>query len=158
MTTSRTIRSALYAVATLAMLLGLWGIASNIALPFAYEKRRWNFFEPFEFWDESAASSRPPTSHRFPRDPWWALSFQTPCPYLDPCLAGPIGDGFYALCLSWGLGTFVVLTWCWRFVSGKATWAMFLFWGWCLVCAIAVIAHLAFFASVVIEARQAGLC
>lgn len=158
MITTRTFRVALGSIATLAMLLGLWGSVSNIAVTLTYKKDPWNFFGPFESWDEPAASSSQPPSVHSPHFPWWAISFQTPCPYLDPCLAGPIGDGFYALCFCWGLGTLVILTWCWRFVSGRWTWATFLCWGWCLVCAIAVIAHLAFFASVVISARRAGLC
>jgi len=156
MPTIKKLRAALYALAALVILLGLWGLLSNIAVPLVYGKQPWNFFEAFEVWDEPAASAgkRPPPF----RFPWWAISWQTPCPYLDPCLAGPVGYGFYSLCLSWGLGTVLILGWCLRSVSTEASWPVFLFWGWWLTGLAGVIAHLAFFASVAIEARRLGLC
>jgi len=151
----KALRAALYSIATIAVLLGLWGILSNVALPLLFDgKKEWNFFEPFEKWDPSGASEDHHPQLRFP---WWAISWQTSCPYLDAYLAGPVGYGFYALCLTWGLGTILLLRSYWRSVASKVFWPVLLFGTWWLIGLGGIIAHVVFFASIAIEARRAGL-
>ena len=87
------------------------------------------------------------------RLPWWAISLHTPCPYLDPLLAGSVGDVFYALCLIWGIGTVIMLRF--RSVAGKGYW---LVCGTCWLIGLAgIIGHLLVFAFIAIDAWRAGL-
>src|SRR5262245_22816070 len=140
----------------LTFLLGLWGILANLAIPLMpdYGKTQWNFFGPFEKWNDADASA----GHRHElRIPWWALSFQTGCPYLDPLLAGPIGYGFYALCWTWVLGTMILLRWCAQSTGGPVFWPVFLFGVWWFFGLGSIIACVVFFASIVREASRAGL-
>src|SRR5262249_55218614 len=144
---ARALRAVLYTIAALTFLLGLWGILANLAIPLMpdYGKTEWNFFGPFEKWDDTGTLG----SHRHERRiPWWALSFQTPCPYLDPWLAGPVGYGFYALCCVWGMGTMILLRWYSRSVAGRVC---------CLIGFGGIAAYLAFFAAIAAEASRAGL-
>jgi hypothetical protein len=102
------LRVALYVIAAVACLLGLWGMLSNLALHLMpdHAKPSWDFFGPFERWNPSPSSRTEPDPDPIP---WWAISLRTPWPYLDPWLVGPVGYGFYALCLTWGLGTVILL-------------------------------------------------
>ena len=145
------LRAVLYTIAAAALLLGLWGALSNAAVPLIYGQREWDFFQPFEKWGWEAHQPQ----FRFP---WWAISWQTPCPYLDPYLAGPVGYGFYALCAGWGLGTLLMLRGYARADAGQGGWAAFLFGAWWLIGLGGIIAHVAFFASIAAEAKSAGLC
>lgn len=146
----------LYATAATASLLGLWGILANLAIPLMpdYGNTQWNFFGPFEEWNDSGI---PGASRHELRIPWWAISFQTPCPYLDPWLAGPVGYGFYALCLTWGLGTVMILRRHLRSNAGRAFWPGPLFSALWLSGLGAIIALVLFFVSVAQEAARAGL-
>jgi hypothetical protein len=148
------LRVGLYSIATLAFLLGLWGILSNVAVPLVYGKQKWDFFGPFEEWDASLASGEGHPKFRFP---WWAISWQTPCPYVTGYLAGPVGYGFYALCLIWGMGTMLLLRSHLRSVASQVFWPVFLLCTWWLIGLGGIIAHVVFFASIAIEARRAGL-
>jgi len=148
------LRAALYTIAALAFLLGLWGILSNAALPLIYGKQEWNFFASFESWNGSGASEEHHPESDFP---WWAISWRIPCPYVTIALAGSVGYGFYALCLTWGMGTMIMLRWYLPSVAGRAFWPVFWFCtGW-LMGLGGIIAHVLFFASIAIAARRAGL-
>jgi hypothetical protein len=156
MTMLRVFRATLYTIAALALLLGLWGILANLAMPLMpdYGKTGWNFFGPFEKWDASGPSA----GHRHEiRIPWWAISFQTPCPYLDPYLAGPVGYGFYALCCTWGMGTILLLRSGLRSFAGRVFWPVFLFGAWWLIGLGGIVAHVMFFVSMARETHRAGL-
>jgi hypothetical protein len=154
MTMIKALRSVLYTIAATALLLGLWGILSNAALPLTYGKRDWNFFEQFEKWDDRGGAGE---HHRKSDFPWWAISWQTPYPYLDPYLAGPVGYGFYAFCLTWGMGTMIMLRSYLRPVAGRVFWPAVLFCTWWLIGLGGIIAHVVFFACIAIEAKRAGL-
>jgi hypothetical protein len=150
------LRVGLSAIAAAACLLGLWGILSNLTLPLMpdHGKARWNFFGPFERWDPSLPPGRDPDPDR---PPWWAISLQTPCPYLNPWLMGPVGYGFYALCLTWGLGTAILLRSHLRALAGRAFWPVSLFGAWWLSGLGDIVALVWFFVSVAQEAARAGL-
>ncbi len=47
-------------------------------------------------------------------------------------LAGPVGYGFYALCLTWGVGTVLMLRSHLRPIAGRAFWPSSLFCAWWL--------------------------
>jgi hypothetical protein len=146
----------LYATAAAVSLLGLWGILANLAIPLMpdYGKTQWNFFGPFEKWNDTGI----PEEHRQePRIPWWAISFQTPCPYLDPLLAGPVGDGFYALCFSWGLGTIILLRFYFRSFTARGFWPVILFWAGWLIGLGGIVAHVLVFVSIARDVARAGL-
>jgi hypothetical protein len=104
----RLLRALLCVVAVLVAMFGVWGVLANLAIPLmpAYGKTEWNYFASVEQWDERGGQGA--TGFR-QRHVWWALSFQTPYPYLDPVLAGPVGYGFYTLCIAWGASTLVLL-------------------------------------------------
>ena len=146
----------LLAIAATACLLGLWGAVANLAIPLMpdYGKRQWNFFGPFEQWNDAGTRAEP---GRELRAPWWAISFQTPWSYLDPWLAGPVGLGFYALCFTWGMGTFLVLRSSLRTATGRVVWPVILFGIWWLIALGGIIAHVLFFASIAREAVPAVL-
>jgi hypothetical protein len=150
------LRAGLHAIAAAACLLGLWGILANLAIPLMpdYGMAQWDFFEPYERWDPSAPLGG---GHGQPRPPWWALSFQTPCPYLDPWLAGPVGYVFYALCLTWGLGTVILLRSRLRSVAGRAFWPESVFCALWLGGLGGIIALVGFFVSVAQGAARVGL-
>ncbi|MGH7169854.1 MAG: hypothetical protein ACRELG_06230 [Gemmataceae bacterium] len=154
MTMVKGLRAALYTIAALASLLGLWGILTNAAVPLIYGKQEWNFFEGFEKWDDSGASGHHHPEFRFP---WWAISWQTPCPYLDPYLAGPVGYGFYALCFIWGMGTIIMLRSYLRSFAGRVFWSVCLFCTWWLMGLGGIVAQVIFFVSIAREAFRAGL-
>lgn len=149
-------RMALYLIAAAACVLGLWGMLANLAIPLMpdYGKTEWNFFGPFERW-----GSQPPSEESAAKRaiPWWAISFQTPCPYLDPLLAGPVGNGFYALCLTWGLGAMILLRWRLRSVAGRGGWPVSLLCAWWLGGLGAIVAFVLFFVSIARETARAGL-
>lgn len=150
------VRVALYAIAAAACLLGLWGILANLAIPLMpdYGNTQWNFFGAFEEWNDTGA----PSGHRDElRIPWWALSFQSGCPYLDPVLAGPIGYGFYSLCCIWGLGTILLVRSYERLPAGPGGWTLFLVGALWFIGLGGILVHLLFFAAIAIEARNAGL-
>lgn len=152
----KVLRTVLYVVAATATLLGLWGILANLAIPLMpdYGNTRWNFFGPFEAWNDTGT----PGGHaRELRIPWWAISFQTPCPYLDPVLAGPVGYGFYALCFSWGMGTIIMLRWNLRAGAGWPFWPALPFGALWLIGLTGIVAHAVFFASIARVVALAGL-
>jgi hypothetical protein len=126
------VRSLLFGVAVTVGILGLWGLIANLAIPLMpdYGKTEWNFF------DESQSRQ----SHV-----WWAISFQTPYAYLDPVLAGPIGYGFYTLCLAWSTTSCLLLR-----PSRRPGQSPLVRTIW-LVALLAIVAHLAFFAYVAVE-------
>jgi hypothetical protein len=137
----RALRAGLYLIALLAALLGLWGIISNFAISWM----------PAE--EMVPASSSKPDLYEPLHVPWWAISLQTQCPYLDPWLGGPVGYGFYGLCLAWGLGTVILLRWYARSGTGRVFWPVILFW---LGGLVGIVGHVAFFASIAREAARAG--
>ena len=149
-------RAILYTIAVVAVVLGLWGIVANLAIPLMPhdENARWDFYGPFADWDPSKS---PDMTQKPVRHPWWALSFQTACPYLDSWLAGPVGYGFYALCLSWGLGTILLLRSYMRTMSGGLFLPRFLFGAGWLIGLGGIVAHVMFFASIAREVARAGL-
>jgi hypothetical protein len=152
----KALRMVLYATAATAALLGLWGIVANLAIPLMpdYGNTEWNFFGSFE---EGNNMGNPEEHSRELRIPWWAISFRTPCPYLDPLLAGPVGNGFYALCFSWGMGTMILLRLLLQSFTGRGFWPGFVFWtGW-LIGLGGIVAHVLFFVSIAREAARAGL-
>jgi hypothetical protein len=150
------LRVVLYAIAAVACLLGLWGILANLAIPLMpdYGKTQWNFFGPFDRWDPSFPHGR---ASNPAGPPWWALSFQTSCPYLDPWLAGPVGYAFYTLCLTWGLGTAILLRSHLQSAANRAFWQTSLFFAWWLSALGGIVALVWFFVSVAQEAARAGL-
>jgi hypothetical protein len=150
------LRVTLYVIAAAACLLGLWGILANLAIPLMpdYGKTKWNFFGPFEVWDPSPP---PAKDSNLAGHPWWAISFQTPCPYLNPWLAGPVGYGFYALCLTWGLGTVIMLRSHVRSMAGRAFWPVSLFCVWWLSGLGGIVALVLFFVSIAQDVARAGL-
>ncbi len=154
MTMAKGVRAVLYTIAALASLLGLLGILTNAAVPLIYDKMEWNFFEPFEKWDGSGEAELHHPKFRFP---WWAISWQTPCPYLVPYLAGPVGYGFYALCFIWGMGTIVMLRSYLCSFAGRGFWPVCLFCTWWLMGLGGIVAHVSFFVSIASEAARAGL-
>jgi hypothetical protein len=135
---------------------GIVGILANLAIPLMpdYGNTQWNFFGPFEAWNDTDISGE---RHRDLRIPWWAISSQTPCPYLDPLLAGPVGYGFYALCFSWGMGTIVLLRSYFRSFAERGFWPVFLFWAGWLIGLGGIVAHVVIFVSIAREAARAGL-
>jgi hypothetical protein len=149
------LRAVLYAIAAVACLLGLWGIAANLAVPLMphYGQAKWDFYGPFADWDPRAAFGK----EKGVVHPWWALSFHTPCPYLDSWLAGPVGYAFYALCLTWGLGTVIILRSPPRAAPGRAFWRVGLFGAWWLSALGGIVALVLFFVSITREAARAGL-
>ncbi len=159
MTMGKGLRAALYTIAALASLLGLWGVLTNAAFPLIYGliygKIEWNFFEGFENpWDDSGASrEHRPEIH----DPWWAISWQPPCPYVTVYLAGPVGYGFYALCFIWGMGTIIMLRSYLRSCAGRVFWPVCLFCTWWLIGLGGIVAHVIFFVSIASAAARAGL-
>jgi hypothetical protein len=157
-TMTAALRVALYVIAAATCLLGLWGVLANLAIPLMpdYGKTQWNFFGPFEHWNPHVPLERErPLAYAGP--PWWAISFRTPCPYLDPWLAGPVGYGFYALCLTWGLGTLILLRAHLRSITGRAFWPVSLFGVWWLSGLGGILALVWFFVSIARAAARAGL-
>lgn len=151
----RALRMVLYTIATTASLLGLWGILANLAIPLMpdFGNSQWNFDGPFEKWNDMGIPEEP---RQEPRIPWWAISFQTPCPYLDPLLAGPVGYGFYALCFGWGMGTILLLRFYFRSFTGRGFWPVFLFWlGW-LIGLGGIVANVLLFVWIARDVARAG--
>lgn len=151
-----TLRTGLSVIAVAACLFGLWGILSNLSLHLLpdHGKISWNYFGLFERWDPSAPSDK---DRALPCPPWWVISLQSPCPYLDPWLVGPVGYGFYALCLTWGLGTLIMLRSHLRSIAGRAFWPVALFCAWWLSGLVGIMALIWFFVSIAQEAARAGL-
>src|SRR5579875_697633 len=154
MTMVKGLRAALYTIAALTSLVGLWGILTNAAVPLVYGKMKWNFFDGFAKWDGSEASGQHQPTFRFP---WWALSWQTPCPYLDLYLAGTVGYGFYALSFVWGMGTIIMLRSYLCSFAGRVFWPACLFCTWWLMGLGGIVAHVIFFVSIASETTRAGL-
>jgi hypothetical protein len=154
MTMVKSLRAVPYTIATLACLLGLWGILSNAAVHLVYSQMEWNFLDSFE---KPASSEAVGQHQRIARLPWWAISWQTPCPYLDPYLAGPVGYGFYAFCFIWGIGTIVMLrSWLDSF-AGRVVWRVCLLGIWWLMGLGGIVAYLILFVSVARKTARAGL-
>jgi hypothetical protein len=151
----RTLRVTLSAIGLITALLGLWGILSNSVLYLFpdYWSMKWNLLQGIDDWDASKPFKAVPM---WPRNFWWAISLDTPCPSLDPWLLGPVGYGFYALCFVWGMGSTVLLRSWLQPSPGAAFWRVFIFCAWWLIGLGGIVAHVMFFWSIAIEADRAG--